>query len=74
MKAVTISRRHFWKLHELTWCRYLFNLAGYPANSVSGIRPDIRQIKSDIRPDTGYKKKGQIIRPHIRPAGYPVHP
>jgi hypothetical protein len=26
--------------------------------SASGIRPDIRQVKSGIRPDTGYKKAG----------------
>jgi hypothetical protein len=32
--------------------------------SVSGIRPDIRQLKSGIRSDTGYKKRPD----------YPVHP
>jgi hypothetical protein len=26
----------------------------YPSILVSGIRPDIRQAKSGIRPDTGY--------------------
>jgi hypothetical protein len=36
---------------------------------VSDIRPDIRQVKSGIQPDTGYKK-GRIIRK----AKYPVHP
>jgi hypothetical protein len=36
--------------------------------SVSGIQPDIRQVKSVIWPDTGYKKQD------IRLAGYPVHP
>jgi hypothetical protein len=40
---------------------------------ISGILPDIRQVISDMRPDTGYKK-GRIIRLDIRPAGFPVHP
>jgi hypothetical protein len=40
---------------------------------ISGILPDIRQVISDMRPDTGYKK-GRIIRLDIRPAGYPAHP
>jgi hypothetical protein len=31
-------------------------------------RPDIRQVKSGIRPDTGYKKRPDYS------AGYPVHP
>jgi hypothetical protein len=44
-------------------------LAGYPANPNAGYPAG----QSGIRPDTGYKK-GQIIRPDIRPAGYPVHP
>jgi hypothetical protein len=37
--------------------------------SVYGIRPDIQQVKSGtgIRPDI---KKGRIIRPDSRPAGY----
>jgi hypothetical protein len=33
--------------------------------SVSGIRPDVRQVNYGIRPDTGYKK-GRIIWPDIR--------
>jgi hypothetical protein len=33
------------------------HLAGYPAFSVSGIWPDIRQVKYGIRPDTGYLKR-----------------
>jgi hypothetical protein len=36
-------------------------LTGYPAGQFG------------IRSDTGYKK-GRIIRPDIRLAGYPVHP
>jgi hypothetical protein len=32
--------------------------AGYPVILLSGIRPDIRQVQSDIRPDTGYQKSG----------------
>jgi hypothetical protein len=36
--------------------------------SVSVIRPDVRQVKSGIRPDIGYNKKPDC------PAGYPVHP
>jgi hypothetical protein len=35
---------------------------------VSGIRPNIRQVKSDIRPHIRYKKRLDY------PAGYPVHP
>jgi hypothetical protein len=35
--------------------------------SVSGIQLDIRQVKSGIRPDTGYLKRPDY------PAGYPVH-
>jgi hypothetical protein len=40
---------------------------------ISGIRPDIRQgnLVSGRIPDI---KKGRIIRPDIRPTGYPVHP
>jgi hypothetical protein len=41
---------------------------GYPAFSISCIRPDIRQVKSGIRPDTGYQKRADNL------AGYPVHP
>jgi hypothetical protein len=40
------------------------------AFSISGIRPDIRQVKSSIRPDTGCTVNK---RPDY-PAGYPVHP
>jgi hypothetical protein len=36
--------------------------------SLSGIRPDIRQLESGIRPDTGYQKRPD------NPAGYPVYP
>jgi hypothetical protein len=41
------------------------DFAGYPANPKAGYR-----ISGRI-PDF---KKGRIIRPDIRPAGYPVHP
>jgi hypothetical protein len=69
--------------------RYIYKLAGFPAGysaifsigirpdiwlfAVSRIRSDIRQVKPGIRQDTGYKK-GRIIPPNIRLAGYPVHP
>ena len=43
--------------------------AGYPVSS----QPGIQQVKPDIRPDTGYKKRLNI-RPDIRLAGYPVQP
>jgi hypothetical protein len=36
--------------------------------AVSGIQPDIRQVKSGIRPDN---KKCWIFQPDIRTAGYP---
>ena len=42
---------------------------GYPAGHPVSGQPDIRQMKPDIRPDTGYQK-----RPDIRLAGYPVQP
>jgi hypothetical protein len=46
-------------------------ISGYPA--LPDIQPDIRQcnLVSGWIPDI---KKGRIIRPDIRPAGYPVHP
>jgi hypothetical protein len=44
-------------------------LAGYPVSGLTGYPAD----QFGIRPDTGYKK-GRIIRPDIRPTGYPVHP
>jgi hypothetical protein len=40
--------------------------AGYPAILFSGIRPDIRPVRSGIRPDTGYRKRPDY------PAGYPA--
>jgi hypothetical protein len=46
-------------------------MVGYPAIFnflVSEIRPDMKQVKSSIRPDTGYKKRPDY------PAGYPVFP
>jgi hypothetical protein len=35
---------------------------------LSGFRPDIRQLKSGIRPDNGFQKRPDY------PAGYPVYP
>jgi hypothetical protein len=40
---------------------------GYPANQKAGYRISVKGRIPDI-------KKGRIIRPDIRPAGYPVHP
>jgi hypothetical protein len=57
IKAVKVSRRHFWKFYELIWfplqfgrISWYFSIwypAGYPAFSLSGIW----QGKSVIRPD-----------------------
>jgi hypothetical protein len=42
-------------------------LAGYLAISISNVRPDIWQVKSSIRPNTGYHKSSDY------PAKYPMH-
>jgi hypothetical protein len=55
IKAVTVSRTHFWE-----FLRIIMVISSFCPDirlfSESGIRPDIRQVKSDIRPDTGYQK------------------
>jgi hypothetical protein len=58
-------------MDQLNISRISGRISGYPA--LPDIRPDIRQCNplSGRIPDI---KKGRIIRPDIRPAGYPVHP
>jgi hypothetical protein len=55
------------KLNKFLDYLIISRISGYPA------LPDIRQgnLVSGRIPDI---KKGRIIRPDIRPAGYPVHP
>jgi hypothetical protein len=55
----TVSRRHFWKFDELIWLS-IYSIWPGTLFSVSGIRPDIRQAKSSIWPDTGYNKKAGL--------------
>jgi hypothetical protein len=59
------------ELHKFLDKLTISRISGYPA--LPDIRPDIRlgNLVSGRIPDI---KKGPIIRPDIRPAGYPVHP
>jgi hypothetical protein len=63
--TATVSKRHFWKFYELIWLSLQFGrISGY-IQYVSGMWLDIRQVKSGIRPNTGYQKS-RIIRRDIR--------
>ncbi len=43
---------------------------GYQLSRIPDMQPDIRQSKSSIRPDTGYKKNGRISGTSLIPLKY----
>jgi hypothetical protein len=63
IKAVTVSRRHFWRFFELIWLSLNF-FAGYPAIFSTGIRYPAGCVKANLV--SGYRISEN--------AGYPVYP